>query len=142
MTTKMVTIQETFNLFNDSQIAYDLVEPAEIPYLQVLFLVARPFYLIDDTIHVPVLDPKVHNLFRDFRKQFAAEHAADLRNGVSLTNFSPMDKLRKIVTELTEDLEDHFVIPGELEIDSIDIRGNWLTFNSPLDSPMRRKMMN
>lgn len=132
-------IQETFDLYNDPDLTYDPVVPAEIPYLQILFRVSEP-YFVKETNGVPTLTPEVHQRFLNFRRQFTKTHADMLKYGVSLTGFAPMDKITKIVTAFKTDVEKQFTISGKIELDSINLKGDWVTFNSPLDSPMRQKM--
>lgn len=51
-----------------------------------------------------------------------------------------MKELTEVITDFQKEVEEQFIIPGKIELDAINLRGNWLTFNGPLDSPMRQNL--
>lgn len=146
MTVKIVV--EQFNIFNNSNLDYydpnfPFKANNDVPKFQVRFYVNNTCFPenIDGDIQ---FSRKYRRQFNELKSLFCKEYGGlyDSPN----REYNPLELMNSTIKVLKDKIEKTFIVPGEIELSSIELLGNWEVYsgseNSTLNEELEIQMMN
>lgn len=145
MTIKIIV--EQFNIYNNSELDdYDsnlsFRANNDVPKFQIRFYVNSPYF--SENINGDIqFSRNIRRKFNEFKALFCKKHGAIYDDPSRIDN--SLDLMINTINSLKESLNNSFLIPGEIEIDSIELLGNWEVYhrsdNSELANLFEKQLM-
>ena len=128
MSTRIIV--EQFNIYNDSGLDYydynnynlDVITNNDIPKFQLRFYVKNTCFSenMDGKFQ---FSRKYRRKFNEIKELFCKKYGNIY--DTSYDNYDPLETTNVIIKALKEKIEQSFSIPGQIELHSIELLGNW-----------------
>lgn len=139
MTVKVIV--ERFNIYNDPKLDMDhnfISDTSyDIPKFLIRFYVKSPCFS-ENVEGNYQFSKKYRRRFNEIKTLFCKEYGAQYDRVQDETDrFDSLETLNKIVKALEKKIETSFIIPGQIELSSIELMGLWDVCNPGLNSKLR-----
>ncbi|MCH4171473.1 MAG: hypothetical protein LKF36_09630 [Lactobacillus sp.] len=138
-------VLEQFNIFNDPDITLDQGEYAsgmvdDAPFFQIRFYARSP-YFTENLEGRKQLARKYRRAFNQLKTAFAKKYADVFDMPDTLPyKFESLDQVNEVVKDLATTIQNEFVIPDKIELNTIELIGNWEVYSGDEDTKLAQEL--
>ncbi|MCT3392511.1 hypothetical protein [Lentilactobacillus hilgardii] len=138
-------VLDRFNIYNDRDLTLNKVTETsrmveDPPFFQIRFYVSSP-YFSEDMNGNNQLARKYRRLFNKLKADFAKVNAPIFDSPDNYpTGFESLAQVDQVVKDLQKAIQSKIVIPGKIELNTIELLGNWEVYSGNEETELAQEL--